>query len=221
MTPIMLRMRCAPRAACGARLEELNSSAAGFQGYKLGQRIGINSGEALVGNIGSHRRFNYTVMGDMVNLASRLEGANKYFATSIMASQETVNRAGPGFRWRELDSIQVAGRSQPIDIYEPLAATGQETPEQQAHAAAYAEGLGRWRARDFAAAARAFARVAKTDPPSALFLKRAEDLAAPSAGAGLATGYRRPLIASWTAPEVISARLSAYRVTSSPAARSR
>jgi class 3 adenylate cyclase/CHASE2 domain-containing sensor protein len=161
--------------ACRARLEELNHSATGFQGYRLGQRIGINSGEALVGNIGSHRRFNYTVMGDMVNLASRLEGANKYFATSIMASQETVDRAGPGFRWRELDSVQVAGRSQPINVHEPLAAAGQETPEQQALAAIYADGLGRWRACDFAAAARCFASVAKTDPPSALFLKRAEE----------------------------------------------
>ena len=163
--------------ACRAQLEALNQSATGFQGYKLGQRIGLNSGEALVGNIGSHRRFNYTVMGDMVNLASRLEGANKYFATSIMASQETVNRAGPGFAWRELDSIQVKGRAQPINIYEPLAAAGQETPQQKLNAAAYAEGLGLWRTRNFAAAASSFDLVAMMDPPSALFLKRAQDYA--------------------------------------------
>jgi adenylate cyclase len=161
--------------ACRARLEELNQSATGFQGYKLGQRIGLNSGEALVGNIGSHRRFNYTVMGDMVNLASRLEGANKYFATSIMASQETVERAGPGFTWRELDSIQVKGRAQPSNIYEPLAKVGDETPQQKLHAAAYAEGLAFWRKRDFLAAVKSFDLVALTDPPSALFLKRAEE----------------------------------------------
>ncbi len=161
--------------ACRARLEELNQSDSGFQGQKLGQRIGLNSGEALVGNIGSHRRFNYTVMGDMVNLASRLEGANKYFATSIMASQETVERAGPGFTWRELDSIQVKGRAQPINIYEPLAKAGEETPQQKVHAAAYAEGLAFWRKRDFLAAAKSFEVVSMTDPPSALFLKRAQE----------------------------------------------
>jgi adenylate cyclase len=161
--------------ACRARLEELNQSDTGFQGYKLGQRIGLNSGEALVGNIGSHRRFNYTVMGDMVNLASRLEGANKYFSTSIMASQETVERAGSGFTWRELDSIQVKGRAQPINIYEPLAKAGEETPQQKVHASAYAEGLAHWRKRDFLAAVKSFDIVALTDPPSALFLKRAEE----------------------------------------------
>ena len=163
--------------ACRVRLSEMNQNPAAFQGYKLGQRIGLNSGEALVGNIGSRRRFNYTVMGDMVNLASHLEGANKYFATSIMASQETVERAGPDFAWRELDSIQVKGRAQPINIYEPLAEAGRETPEQKVHAAAYAEGLGLWRARNFAGAAEAFARVAATDPPSALFQKRAQEFA--------------------------------------------
>ncbi len=171
--------RNAVRAAldCRARLEELNHTAVAFRGFKLGQRIGLNSGEALVGNIGSKQRFNYTVMGDMVNLASRLEGANKYFATSIMASEVTVQRTGSEFAWRELDSIQVKGRGQPIRIYEPLAAAGQETPEQSAHTAAYVEGLGHWRARNFAGAAESFARVAANDPPSALFLKRAQEYA--------------------------------------------
>ena len=76
------------------------------------QRIGLNSGEALVGNIGSRRRFNYTVMGDMVNLASRLEGANKFFGTTIIASETTVALTGGAFAWRELDAIRVKGRAQ-------------------------------------------------------------------------------------------------------------
>jgi len=86
-----------------------------------------------------------------------------------------VGMAGEGFAWRELDSIQVKGRAQPINIYEPLAKAGEETPEQRAHAAAYAEGLGFWRKRDFLAAVKAFDVVAMTDPPSALFLKRAQE----------------------------------------------
>src|SRR6185295_11434351 len=138
--------------ACQRRLAAMNAAGGPFVSRPLRQRIGLNTGEVLVGNIGSHRRFNYTVMGDAVNLASRLEGANKYFSTSIMASQATVDLAGPTFTWRELDSIQVKGRAQPINIYEPLAKAGEETPQQKVHAAAYAEGLGFWRKRDFLAA---------------------------------------------------------------------
>jgi class 3 adenylate cyclase/CHASE2 domain-containing sensor protein len=162
---------------CRARLEELNQSASAFMGHQLGQRIGLNSGDALVGNMGSRRRFNYTVMGDAVNLASRLEGANKSFGTSIMASEMTVSLTGPAFAWRELDAIRVMGRSQAVKIYEPLAEAGTETPEQAARAAAYAEGLARWRARDFSAAMECFARVADADPPAARFLRRAKKLA--------------------------------------------
>jgi adenylate cyclase len=163
---------------CRDRLDEINRSPGPFQGRKLSHRIGLNSGEALVGNIGSRRRFNYTVMSDAVNLASRLEGANKYFGTSIMASEQTVRLAGPAFAWRELDAIRVIGRSQPVRVYEPLALAGMETAEQAAHAAIYAHALKCWRARDFAGAAAHFARIADGDPPAARFLERAKTLTA-------------------------------------------
>ena len=90
----------AARAAldCCARLAELNASSAAFRGCRLAQRIGINSGEALVGNFGSQRRFNYSVMSDAVNLASRLEGANKFYGTTIIASETTVGACRRGFR---------------------------------------------------------------------------------------------------------------------------
>jgi class 3 adenylate cyclase len=162
---------------CRARLEQLNQTAAAFQGRQIGHRIGLNSGEALVGNIGSRRRFNYTVMSDAVNLASRLEGANKYFGTSIMASETTVRLTGAAFAWRELDAIRVKGRAQPVRIYEPMAEAGHESLQQLEHAAIYAAGLACWRVRDFEGAVKQFARVAAGDPPSALFLKRAETLA--------------------------------------------
>ncbi len=169
----------ATRAAlrCHERLEQLNHTATAFKGFKLGQRIGLNSGEALVGNIGSRRRFNYTVMGDAVNLASRLEGANKYFGSSIMAADATVALTGEAFAWRELDAIRVKGRAQPVKIYEPLAEAGRESDRQKAHAEAYAVGLACWRDRDFAGAMQSFAAVAETDPPSALFLERAQKFA--------------------------------------------
>jgi adenylate cyclase len=170
----------AVRAAlkCRDKLEELNQTSRFFKGFKLSQRIGLNSGEALVGNIGSRRRFNYTVMGDTVNLASRLEGANKYFSTAIMASEMTASLAGRTIAWRELDQIRVKGRATPVKILEPLGTIGQQSTEQKKDVAAnYAEGLACWRARDFAGAMESFARIADRDPPAALFLARAKKYA--------------------------------------------
>jgi class 3 adenylate cyclase/CHASE2 domain-containing sensor protein len=161
--------------ACSARLGELDGVRAAFEGRALRQRIGINSGEALVGNIGSRRRFNYTVMGDTVNLASRLEGANRFYDTAILASETTKTATGDAFVWREIDAIQVKGRDGTVKVFEPLAAVGATTPEQDTRAAAYAEGLRRFRARDFAGAASHFARAG--DPPSMMFHARAEALA--------------------------------------------
>lgn len=172
--------RNAVRAAllCRDRLNELNRTTSAFQGHQLSQRIGLNTGEALVGNIGSRRRFNYTVMSDAVNLASRLEGANKYFATSIIASETTVGLAGELFAWRELDAIRVQGRAHPVRIYEPQGEKAAQTPVRARTATIYAEGLTRWRARDFAGATSAFEQIAGDDPPAALFLARARELAA-------------------------------------------
>lgn len=172
--------RNAVRAAlkCHDKLAELNAGNAAFAGRGLSHRIGLNSGEAVVGNIGSRRRFNYTVMSDTVNVASRLEGANKYYGTAIMASDATVAQTGHTFTWRELDAIRVMGRGEAIKVFEPLADKGAESAEQAKVAAAYAEGLACWRAREFAKAADAFEGVAKIDPASALFAKRAEALSA-------------------------------------------
>jgi class 3 adenylate cyclase len=168
---------------CRARLEELNRNSPAFHGLKVAHRMGLNSGEALVGNIGSRRRFNYSVMSDAVNVASRLEGANKYYGTSIIASETTVAATGAAFAWRELDAIRVKGRTTPVKIYELVAETGRETPQQQEAAAAYAQGLTHWRAREFEPAATSFSRVAEFDKPSALFLARARELAKSSPAA--------------------------------------
>ena len=120
--------------ACHHRLDELNRTDALFGSCKLDHRIGLNSGEALVGNIGSRRRFNYTVMGDTVNVASRLEGANKFFGTSIMASETTMALTGSTFAWRELDIVRVQGRARPVRVFEPLAEAGQASADKQAQA---------------------------------------------------------------------------------------
>jgi adenylate cyclase/guanylate cyclase len=169
----------AARAAldCGTQLAELNASSALFQEFKLAQRIGINSGEALVGNFGSRRRFNYSVMSDAVNLASRLEGANKFYGTTMIASETTVALTGEGFAWRELDAIRVKGRIQALKIYELLALSAELTSTQAALVANYGEGLAQWRAGEFERAAQYFGGSADTDRPSSLFAARARELA--------------------------------------------
>ena len=176
--PDHARNAVAAALQCRDKLEELNQSHPAFRDRGLAHRIGLNSGEAVVGNIGSRRRFNYTVMSDTVNLASRLEGANKYFGTTIMASEMTMSQSRGAYTWRELDTVRVQGRDEPIRVYEPLAAMNRETQEQGRRAAIYARGLACWRARDFAQAADVFESAAVDDPPCRYFAKRARALAA-------------------------------------------
>jgi adenylate cyclase len=85
-------------------------------------RIGIHSGEALVGNFGSDLQVNFTAVGDVVNVASRLEALNKQFGTAIIVSGETVSRAGGAFRVRPLGSSAIRGRSEAVEVFELLSA---------------------------------------------------------------------------------------------------
>jgi class 3 adenylate cyclase/CHASE2 domain-containing sensor protein len=165
----------AVRAAltCCARLAPLNEEIRAAGGPALAHRIGINSGRAIVGNVGSRRRFNYTAIGDAVNLAARLEAANRHYGTPIIASEHTVGLTGDAFFWREIDLVRVKGRAGAVKIYEPLALAGQETVDDAARAEGYRKGLAHWRAGEFAQATAAFARLAEADLPSAIFMKRA------------------------------------------------
>jgi class 3 adenylate cyclase/CHASE2 domain-containing sensor protein len=170
----------AVRAAmrCRERLIELNRSVTILKARNIAQRVGLNSGDALVGNIGSRQRFNYTVMGDAVNLASRLEGANKFFGTPVLVSESTYKLAKDACLWRELDIIRVIGRSEPVRVYEPLACTGEETPEQTTYAQDYARALERWRAGEFSRCMQALSASAKSDPPSWQLHERAKEFCA-------------------------------------------
>ena len=168
----------AVRAAlrCRERLAVLNRDAAEFRGHELQARIGLSTGEALVGNVGSRRRFNYTAMGDIVNLAARLEGANKAYGTAILAAEPTRLAAGDAIAWREIDRVRVVGRDTAVSIFEPLAIAGAISPEKSRLSAAFSSALAAYRARQFETAAKMFEELAADDTPSRVFVERARRL---------------------------------------------
>ena len=109
---------CRAAVRCQRKLEERRAEFEQKTGVVLRARIGLNTGEAIVGNMGSRERFNYTILGDAANLASRLEGANKAFGTYLMVSENTWQRAGGNWAGRELARLRVVGRQTPVRVYE-------------------------------------------------------------------------------------------------------
>jgi adenylate cyclase len=173
---------CKAALACRAAFLQ---SAQGMRAATLGRiglRIGVNSGAALVGNIGSRDRLNYTAIGDVVNVASRLESLNKRYGTDILIGEATLAEAGDGIVTRRVDKVAVYGRRGGIAVYEllGLAETRSELGDL-AWIAQYDAGFERYLNRDFEAAIGCFSaadRMRDTDEPSRRMIERCRRLIA-------------------------------------------
>jgi adenylate cyclase len=174
---------CVAAVSCISTMKKLNEeflSSAGFEmPEKPAVRIGLNSGEVVVGNTGSARKLAYTVLGDEVNLSSRLEGANKFFGSTIMASENTYSEeARKHVEARVLGKVRVVGKEIPIKVFELLAKKGQLDETWRKALPVYHEGVDLFNERKFEEAKKKFEEVIalrKDDKPSKLYINMCDD----------------------------------------------
>ncbi len=163
-----------------AKLEEFRAALPDIIGVRQGLpkidvRMGIASGEVTVGNIGSETARGYTVIGDTVNLASRLEQANKFYGTRILVNEETRRLAADGLAFREIDSLRVAGKHEPVRVFELMGYAKDLSDAQKQLAAAFERGLAAFRKQDWETAEAAFRKgltLMPGDQPCEVFLER-------------------------------------------------
>ncbi|MCL7488419.1 MAG: adenylate/guanylate cyclase domain-containing protein [Desulfobulbaceae bacterium] len=156
---------------CQEKLDELRPCFLDKYGKELFMRIGINTGSAIAGNMGSSSRFDYTVLGDAVNLAARLEGANKYYGTYTMISSSTFDQLGDSFYCRELGRLRVVGRKEPVTVYEPI--SWGRIPERNQD---FNRGLDLFYMGDFTSAFEVFKSRENEDPAARAYCAKCQEL---------------------------------------------
>ena len=160
----------AVRTALGMRdaLGQLNAEFRAEGRPAIGIGIGVNTARVVAGNMGSETRMNYTVIGDGVNLASRLESLTRTLGVAVIVSEAT-RLAAPEFVYRELDCVRVKGKRQAVSVWEPLVAREALDESLREQLAAHAQGLALYRARDWRAAATQFAALSAKSPDDTLY----------------------------------------------------
>ena len=153
-TPSETHAHDAVRSAweCHLKLQELAEAWKRRGLPPLPTRFGLATGVVVVGNVGSPSRLSYTALGDSMNLASRLEGANSFYSSWILASESTVREAGEEFVWRQLDRVRVKGRNEPESIYELLGPQDSLSDAIRSRKKAYESAFTAYLARDFSTA---------------------------------------------------------------------
>ena len=158
------------------RIKELNAQWREEGQTQIKSRMGINTADVVVGNVGGSQRFDYTVMGDGVNLASRLEGANKEYGSLIMISDSTHEVVQKEYYTRELDYLVVKGKTKPIKVYELLGFINEPLdPIVQDAIEKYLKGIEFYRKQEFDAAIGEFQKAIAINPeeyPSSVYIKR-------------------------------------------------
>lgn len=137
-------------------------------------RIGLATGEVVVGNIGSDTACSFTVMGDVVNLASRLESANKQYGTTVIISEATMRMADVHIEAVELDRIVVKGKTETVEIYELLSLRGELSHDQQARRERFNDAIAAYRLQDWIASKAIFSELVERfgDKTAAIFIER-------------------------------------------------
>jgi adenylate cyclase len=161
---------CRAALRCDRRLAELRPLFKERYGSEVFVRIGIHSGPAVVGNMGSKERFDYTAMGDTMNLASRLEGACKPYGVWTLVSEETRTRIGDAIVTRELDMIRVVGKKRPIRVFELVGEKDATPAAILEKTALFERGLDAYRKRDWDGAIESFGKL--DDAPARVYIQR-------------------------------------------------
>jgi adenylate cyclase len=164
---------CRAALDCQKRLEELRPEFVKKSGHELFMRIGLNSGPAVVGNMGSHSRFDYTAMGDTINMASRLEGACKQYSVPILVGDTTFQMAKETIVGREVDLIRVVGKNKPERVYQILEENSHSDQNLEKKVAVFHQALDSYRKREWDNALSLFRKL-KGDKLSAVYIARIE-----------------------------------------------
>lgn len=147
--------------------------------FDIYTRIGINTGEVIVGNMGSKRKFDFTVMGDNVNISARLEAINKFYGTDIIVSERTIIDNKEKYLTRELDNLLVKGKSKPIKIFQLISDSKEISDiDWQFIIKEFEEGIRLYREKDFRQSIQRFQKIVNIypkDKPSLLYIKRCEE----------------------------------------------